>query len=562
MKRKLLCTIKHLSYIMIGCLFSVSSEAQNIFSGEPVQVVGTFNGFSTTPYNSDYRTTSYRRLSVTTGNPTDGRGQWATTINVQNSGGNVTPINMPGGGPGGFLFITGPSSNRFQNKWAFNGVGQGAINGINAGLVYNTGADMGLNMSTTGHYTFVFNDVGYTATNARYYVGLTQNAPVNVTRTGQSFVAGQPVINISTSSTPSTGENVYVRFRVSTNSFDAASSTTIVQATGSGTNWTATLPTQSCGTTVHYYVFTSTRNLSALNSGDEIDRSLSSLRYDDNNGNNYSISFTPASTAAVISGTNSICANSNTNLQVTITGGLAPYTVVYSNGSSNFTVNNYQSGNTISVSPSSTTNYTLVSVTSANGCLGSGLSGSATVTVNPNVTYYADNDGDGFGDPTNTVTNCTGQPVGFVTNNADCNDSITYYTDNDEDGFGVLPKLACGTVTNNTDCNDSITYYTDSDGDSFGALPKLACGTVTDNTDCNDNQVLYADVDGDGFGSTTQVACSGVNNNLDCNDNQIQYFDGDNDGYGTTVQVACGAILTGDCNDNNPAINPGATEIC
>jgi hypothetical protein len=97
---------------LMGLLFLLpinKNFAQNIFSGEPVQVVGTFNGFSTTPYNSDYRTTSYRRLSVTTGNPTDGRGQWATTINVQNSGGNVTPINMPGGGPGGFLFITGTS---------------------------------------------------------------------------------------------------------------------------------------------------------------------------------------------------------------------------------------------------------------------------------------------------------------------------------------------------------------------------------------------------------------------------------------------------------------------
>ena len=62
--------------------------AQNIFSGEPVQVVGSYNGYSTTPYNSDYRTTGYRKISTTTSNPSDGRGQWATTINVQNSGGN------------------------------------------------------------------------------------------------------------------------------------------------------------------------------------------------------------------------------------------------------------------------------------------------------------------------------------------------------------------------------------------------------------------------------------------------------------------------------------------
>jgi hypothetical protein len=92
-------------------------QAQNVFSGEPVQWVGRPNGYSTTPYNSDYRTTGYRKISTTSSNPADGRGHWATTINVQSSGGNITPDNMPGGGGAGWLLISGPSSNRFQNKW-------------------------------------------------------------------------------------------------------------------------------------------------------------------------------------------------------------------------------------------------------------------------------------------------------------------------------------------------------------------------------------------------------------------------------------------------------------
>lgn len=74
--------------------FQASVYSQNIFSGEPVQVVGQFNGYTTTPYNADYRTTSYRGVTTNAGIPTDGRGQWVTTINVQNSGGDVTPINM------------------------------------------------------------------------------------------------------------------------------------------------------------------------------------------------------------------------------------------------------------------------------------------------------------------------------------------------------------------------------------------------------------------------------------------------------------------------------------
>ncbi|MFY8089821.1 MAG: hypothetical protein ACOVMI_01105, partial [Chitinophagaceae bacterium] len=157
-------------------------KSQNIFSGEPVQVVGLMNGYSTaTAANS-----TFRRVSVSSGTPTDGRGQWFKTFNAQSSGGDVTNTNMNGGSGNGFLFISGPSGNRFQNKWVFSGVGQGVVNAINGISAFNSGNDMGLNMSTAGRYTFVFSDVGYTGTNARYYVGYTSSAPVTVNRSSQT----------------------------------------------------------------------------------------------------------------------------------------------------------------------------------------------------------------------------------------------------------------------------------------------------------------------------------------------------------------------------------------
>ena len=77
------------------------------------------------------------------------------------------------------------------------------------------------------------------------------------------------------------------------------------------------------------------------------------------------------------------CGSGTANIRVTITGGVSPYTVVYTDGTSNFTVNSYVSGTNIPVSPAGTTTYTLVSVTAANGAAGINNSGSATVTVNP-----------------------------------------------------------------------------------------------------------------------------------------------------------------------------------
>jgi len=96
--------------------------------------------------------------------------------------------------------------------------------------------------------------------------------------------------------------------------------------------------------------------------------------------------FTPAS-ASVISGTASTCSGAATNLQVAITGGASPYTLIYTDGTSNFTVSSYTSGANISVSPTTTTTYTIVSVTDANGCLGTGNSGSAVITSGATSTW-------------------------------------------------------------------------------------------------------------------------------------------------------------------------------
>src|SRR5215471_14102206 len=175
-----------------------------------------------------------------------------------------------------------------------------------------------------------------------------------------------------------------------------------------------------------------------------------------------------------------------------------------------------------------------------------------TVTVNPppNI-YFRDFDGDGFGNPNNTILACS-QPVGYVTNSSDCDDTKLLYADLDGDGYGAGSPVACG-VADNTDCNDAdnsvhapVTYYKDNDNDGFGdpnnsttvCQSTPPAGYVTNSSDCDDTRLLYADNDGDGYGAGSPVAC-GVADNTDCNDadNSVHapvtyYKDNDNDGFG------------------------------
>ncbi|MCX2744368.1 PKD domain-containing protein [Mangrovivirga sp. M17] len=86
-----------------------------------------------------------------------------------------------------------------------------------------------------------------------------------------------------------------------------------------------------------------------------------------------------------LSGGATVCAGGSTNLTFNFAAGTAPFDVVYTDGTTNFTANNITDGTTVSVSPSTTTTYTLVSVTDDNGCSDPTPTGSATVTVSPQV---------------------------------------------------------------------------------------------------------------------------------------------------------------------------------
>ncbi|MEY4118811.1 MAG: hypothetical protein RLZZ116_2139, partial [Planctomycetota bacterium] len=175
--------------------------------------------------------------------------------------------------------------------------------------------------------------------------------------------------------------------------------------------------------------------------------------------------------------------------------------------------------------------------------------------------FYADTDGDGYGDATAPSAPACTAPANHVALSGDCNDNNS----------AIKPGAAelCATVGTDNDCDnnasevdanasDKQVFYADTDGDGYGdaAISTQACsapeGYVSNNTDCNDGNAaikpgatevcdgvdnncaggidegvkstFYADVDGDGYGDAaiSTQACSApegyVSNNTDCND--------------------------------------------
>jgi hypothetical protein len=241
----------------------------------------------------------YRRIATTTAQPTDGRGQWATTIYSQASG-DVYNWNM-NGNPQGILFTsdgTCGSQGGWNRKWAFTTSGNSANNDAVNAITYMTsgGADMGLNMSTSGYYTFVLRDVGYA--NSDFYVGYTAATPVSLSHSTSSQVTLNgdytTTIQATLSTTPSAQESFYVRYRVGTNDFSTGTSITTA-GTVSGTTVTFTIPSQSVGSTIYYYIFSTTVPYATINGYSEQNKSLSALAVADNSNANYSFTI-PATT--------------------------------------------------------------------------------------------------------------------------------------------------------------------------------------------------------------------------------------------------------------------------
>ncbi len=184
------------------------------------------------------------------------------------------------------------------------------------------------------------------------------------------------------------------------------------------------------------------------------------------------------------------------------------------------------------------------------------------------IQYFADGDGDGFGNSEISVMACSASN-GFVPNGNDCDDT-------EPTVFPGASELCDGL---DNDCNaivddgNDLVVYQDADGDGYGDPDVIssACtagdGFVDNYLDCNDqNNTIHPNAD---------EMCDNIDNNCDgLIDNEALdapewYRDADGDGSGTdtetinTCLIQFGYAAEGnDCDDTNPDMHPFAEEIC
>jgi hypothetical protein len=186
-------------------------------------------------------------------------------------------------------------------------------------------------------------------------------------------------------------------------------------------------------------------------------------------------------------------------------------------------------------------------------------------------TWYADEDGDGYGDASSSVSACEA-PAGHVPDDSDCDDL-------EAASFPGNPEV-CDLVDNDCDLDvdeeavDALAWYADDDGDGHGAASELVyeceqpVGYVADSQDCDDTDGSVSPA-GAEVCDAVDNDCDAVVDEPDASDAPTWYADLDGDGYGdpSDAAQACEQPVDyvaddRDCDDGDAGTWPDAEEVC
>jgi hypothetical protein len=196
------------------------------------------------------------------------------------------------------------------------------------------------------------------------------------------------------------------------------------------------------------------------------------------------------------------------------------------------------------------------------------------------TTWYADTDGDGYGDIDSPVVSC--EPgAAEVADNTDCDDldattspgAPELCDGEDDDCDGLIDD-----DDPDVDTSTGAAWHRDADGDGYGdpGVVRWACaqptGYVSDRTDCDDTSALVSPLDPevcDGVDNDCDGLVDDADPSVDTSTGALYADDDDADGYGdpddTTWACSAPAGTTTDqtdCDDADPDISPAGTEIC
>jgi hypothetical protein len=189
-------------------------------------------------------------------------------------------------------------------------------------------------------------------------------------------------------------------------------------------------------------------------------------------------------------------------------------------------------------------------------------------------TFYADTDGDGFGDPLSTTSACTAS-TGWVADATDCDDTAsTVHPGADEYCDGT--DTDCDGSLDEDEALDAASWYEDGDGDGYGNPASSAAACTQPSgwldaslaTDCDDSDAAVHP-GADEFCDGVDTDCDGTADDSDVLDFDTWYDDLDADGFGdaATSTRACsqpgGTVADAtDCDDGDAGVHPGADEYC